>query len=115
MRYSNGDCPGTYALGTVTDRSGAPIAGVRLSLVDEYGNAATAVTKPGPGDTGRYDFPMGGPPRRFYMTVVDEGGRALSPPRRDPPRSPAAGGQRLPLGGLAAQLSRVRAAVRPHL
>lgn len=79
VRYSNGDCPGTYALGTVTDRSGAPIAGVRLSLVDEYGNAATAVTKPGPGDTGRYDFPMGGPPRRFYMTVVDEAGRALSP------------------------------------
>ncbi len=79
VRYSSGDCPGTYALGTVTDRSGNPLPGVRLSLVDEYGNAATAVTKPGPGDTGRYDFPMGGPPRRFYMTVVDEAGRALSP------------------------------------
>lgn len=79
VRYSNGDCPGTYALGTVTDRSGNPLPGVRLSLVDEYGNAATAVTKPGPGDTGRYDFPMGGPPRRFYLTVVDEAGRALGP------------------------------------
>jgi len=78
VRYSNGDCPGTYALGTVTDRAGNPLAGVRLYLVDEYGNEATAVTKPGPGDTGRYDFPMGGPPRRFSMTVVDEAGNPLS-------------------------------------
>ena len=78
VRYSNGDCPGTYALGTVTDRADNPLAGVRLYLVDEYGNEATAVTKPGPGDTGRYDFPMGGPARHFYMSVVDETGRALS-------------------------------------
>ena len=79
MRYSNGDCPGTYAQGIVTDRAGNPLAGVRLNLVDEYGNEAAAVTKPGPGDTGRYDFPMGGPARRFYMTVVDEAGKPLSP------------------------------------
>jgi hypothetical protein len=79
VRYTSGDCPGTYALGVVADRAGNPLPGVRLSLVDEFGNAATAVTKPGPGDTGRYDFPMGGPARKFYMTVVDEGGRALSP------------------------------------
>jgi hypothetical protein len=79
VRYSSGDCPGTYALGLVTDRNGGPLPGVRLSLVDEYGNATTAVTKPGPGDTGRYDFPMGGPPRRFYLTIVDEAGRSLSP------------------------------------
>lgn len=79
VRYSSGDCPGTYALGVVTDRSGNPLAGVRLSLIDEFGNAQGAVTKPGPGDTGRYDFPMSGPPRRFYMTVVDEADRAISP------------------------------------
>ncbi len=79
VRYTTGDCPGDYALGTVTDSSGNPLPGVRLSLVDEYGNASTAVSKPGPGDTGRYDFPMGGPPRRFFMSVVDEAGKALSP------------------------------------
>jgi hypothetical protein len=79
VRYTSGDCPGTYALGVVTDRSGNPLPNVRLSLVDEYGNAATAQTKPGPGDTGRYDFPMGGPARRFYLSIVDESGRALSP------------------------------------
>lgn len=79
VRYSNGDCPGAYALGTVTDRNGNPLPGVRLSLIDEYGNRESAVTKPGPADTGRYDFPMGGPPRRFFMSVVDEAGRPLSP------------------------------------
>ncbi len=79
IRYTSGDCPGTYALGSVIDRSGKPVPGVRLSLVDEYGNAATAVTKPGPGDTGRYDFPMSGPPRRFFMMVVDDTGRPQSP------------------------------------
>jgi hypothetical protein len=79
VRYTSGDCPGTYALGIVADRGGNPLPNIRLSLVDEYGNAATAVTKPGPGDTGRYDFPMSGPPRRFYLTIVDDAGRALSP------------------------------------
>ena len=79
VRYSSNDCPGTYALGLVTDRSGSPMAGVRLKLVDEFGNPAVAVTKPGPGDTGRYDFPMGGPGRKFYMTVIDEAERPLSP------------------------------------
>jgi hypothetical protein len=78
VRYSNNDCPGTYALGTVTDRNGNPLPGIRLTLVDEYGNKESAVTKPGAGDTGRYDFPMGGPPRRFFMHIVDEAGRPLS-------------------------------------
>ena len=79
VRYTTGDCPGTYALGIVSDRSGNPLPNIRLSLVDEYGNAANAVTKPGPGDTGRYDFPMSGPARRFYISIVDDSGRALSP------------------------------------
>ncbi len=80
VRYTSGDCPGTYALGTVKDRSGNPLPGVHLNLVDEYGHPAAAVSKPGPGDTGHYDFPMGGPARRFYMTVVDDAGRPQSQP-----------------------------------
>jgi hypothetical protein len=79
VRYTSGDCPGTYALGVATDRNGNPLPGIRLSLVDEYGNASTALTKPGPGDTGHYDFPMGGPARRFYISIVDDAGHALSP------------------------------------
>lgn len=79
VRYSNGDCPGTYAQGVVVDGNGDPLPGVRLRLVDEYGNAATTVTKPGPGDAGRYDFPMSGPARRFFMSVVDAADRPQSP------------------------------------
>lgn len=79
VRYSNGDCPGTYAMGIVTDGAGNPLTGVRLHLVDEFGNESTAETKPGPSDAGRYDFPMGGPARHFYITIVDQAGKPLSP------------------------------------
>lgn len=78
VRYTSGDCPGTYALGIVTDRAGNPLPGIHINMTDEYGNVFTAATKPGPGDTGRYDFPMGGPARRFYMTIVDDAGRPQS-------------------------------------
>lgn len=79
VRYSAGDCPGTYILGQVTDRAGNPLPDVRLYLVDQYGNAATAVSKSSAGDAGRYDFPIGGPARRFFLTVIDAGGQQLSP------------------------------------
>lgn len=79
VRDSTGDCPGQYVLGQVVDRAGSPLPGVRLQLVDEFNNAASAVTKSGQGDLGRYDFPLSGPARRFYLTVVDEGGQPLSP------------------------------------
>ena len=47
-------------------------------------NTATsrpAATKSG-GEAGRYDFPIFGPPRRFYLSVVDGGGQPLSPGSR---------------------------------
>jgi hypothetical protein len=78
VRHSSDDCPGTYILGQVTDRAGDPLPGVRLWLVDEYNNQETAVTKSG-GDAGRYDFPIFGPPRKFYLTVVDGSGQPISP------------------------------------
>ena len=78
VRHSTGDCPGAYILGLVTDRGGAPLPDVRLLLTDEYGNQETKVTKGG-GDAGRYDFPLFGPPRRFFLAVVDASGRAISP------------------------------------
>lgn len=79
VRHSAGDCPGTYILGQVTDRAGNPLPDVRLYLVDQYGNAATAVSKSGASDAGRYDFPIGGPARRFFLTVIGADGRQLSP------------------------------------
>jgi hypothetical protein len=78
VRHSTGDCPGNYILGLVTDRSGAPVPDVRLLLVDEYGNEETKTTKGG-ADAGRYDFPVFGPPRRFYLSVVDGSTRPISP------------------------------------
>lgn len=79
VRNSSGDCPGTYVLGRVFDRSGTPLADVRLSLVDEYGNAEGKVSKGG-GDAGHYDFPLFGVPRRFYISVVDAAGKPQSQP-----------------------------------
>lgn len=78
VRYTTGDCPGVYILGRVTDRAGQPLTNVRLNLVDEYGNAQTAATKTAAAEAGRYDFPVFGPPRRFYLTIVDDAGRAVS-------------------------------------
>jgi len=78
VRHSTGDCPGAYILGLVTDRGGAPLPDVRLRLVDEFGNEEFKVTKGG-ADAGRYDFPIFGPPRRFFLTVVDGSTRANSP------------------------------------
>jgi hypothetical protein len=80
VRYSQGDCGGTYVIGFVTDRAGNPLAGVTLRLVDEYDNESLAITKAGQADLGRYDFPVAGPPRRFSIVVVDESGSPLSRP-----------------------------------
>ncbi len=78
VRDTAGDCPGNYVLGQVTDRAGNPLPEIRLKLVDEYGNVQYAVSKPGPGDKGLYDFPVTGPPRRLTLTVVDAGDGPLS-------------------------------------
>jgi hypothetical protein len=78
VRYSQGDCGGTYVLGFVTDRAGNLSPGVRLRLVDEFDNESLAVTKAGQADQGRYDFPVAGPPRKFSIGVVDDNGYPLS-------------------------------------
>ena len=80
VRYSQGDCGGTYVIGFVTDRDGVPMPGVRLRLIDEFNNEALAVTKSGQADLGRYDFPVAGPPRSFSIAIVDESGSPLSRP-----------------------------------
>jgi hypothetical protein len=79
VRHSSGDCPGSYILGRITDARGGPLANVRLKLIDEYGNQQMQTSKAGAGEVGRYDFPLFGPPRRFYLSVVDAQGRQLSP------------------------------------
>jgi hypothetical protein len=81
VRSEVNDCGGAtnLILGQVRDRSGNPMPDVRLHLVDEF-NAVndTKATKSGATEAGRYDFPLFGPGRRYYLTVVDAGGSPLS-------------------------------------
>lgn len=79
VRHSVGDCPGAYILGRVTDAQGRPLANVRLQLADEYGNQQMQISKSVAGEVGRYDFPLFGPPRRFFLSVVDVAGQPISP------------------------------------
>ena len=79
VRNTTGDCPGSYVLGSVIDSAGKPMPDVSLRLTDEYGNQQTQTTKKVASELGRYDFPLFGPPRRFFLTVIDAQGRPLSP------------------------------------
>ncbi len=73
-------CPGHYIIGQVLNRAGAPVAGVHIVLVDEWGNRADAWSKSGESDYGRYDFPINSFANRYTLTVVDEAGNPISPP-----------------------------------
>jgi len=76
----HGDCPGNYIIGRVLNAAGGPVAGVRLTLVDAWGNRAEAISKSGAADFGMYDFPLNSFANRYTVTVVDGAGRPLSAP-----------------------------------
>jgi hypothetical protein len=76
----HGACPGNYIVGQVLDATGAPVAGVRISLVDQWGNRADTWSKDSAGDYGRYDFPVNYFPNQYTLVVVDGGGNPLSAP-----------------------------------
>jgi len=73
-------CPGNYIVGQVLNRQGAPVAGVHIVLLDEWGNRADAVSKSGASDYGNYDFPINSFANRYTLTVVDGAGNPISPP-----------------------------------
>jgi hypothetical protein len=74
------NCPGHYILGAVLGQDGAPMPGVHITMIDEWGNRADAWSKNGPGDTGLYDFPIGASPNHYTLTVVDGNGTPISAP-----------------------------------
>lgn len=80
--HTTDGCPGQYIIGYVKDSSGTLLSGVTLRSTDQWGNDALATTKSGPGDVGRYDFPLF-PPQGMAMTyrivVLDEAGQPVSP------------------------------------
>jgi penicillin-binding protein 1C len=73
-------CPGNYIIGQVLDAAGAPVAGVRITLVDQWDNRADAWSKDSAGDYGRYDFPINFFPNQYTLVIVDGAGNPLSPP-----------------------------------
>lgn len=74
------DCPGHYIVGQVRQADGAGLPGVHITLVDEWGNRADAISKSGAVDYGRYDFPINYFANRYTLVVVDEAGHPISPP-----------------------------------
>lgn len=74
------NCPGQYIMGRVINRAGGPVAGVRITARDQWGNQANTVSKGGTSDLGMFDFPLpSSSPQAYQLWVVDEAGNALSP------------------------------------
>lgn len=75
-------CPGQYIMGIVRNSQGSAVSGVRVNLVDGWGNRYQAVSKSGVNDAGRFDFPIYGQdaPQNLVVQVVDMHGRPLSLP-----------------------------------
>jgi penicillin-binding protein 1C len=76
---NNAACPGNYIVGQVLNRQGAPVAGVHIVMVDEWGNRADAVSKSGEADSGRYDLLINSFANRYTLTVLDSAGNIASP------------------------------------
>ncbi|RME57224.1 MAG: carboxypeptidase regulatory-like domain-containing protein [Caldilineae bacterium] len=78
--WHDASCPGSYIMGRVIDRNGAPVAGVHVVLFDQWGNRYDAVSKNGPADYGQFDFPIfSGTPQTLRLVVVDANGQPISP------------------------------------
>jgi penicillin-binding protein 1C len=77
---NHSNCPGHYIVGAVLGQNGASMGGVRIVMVDEWGNRAEAVSKTGAADAGQYDFPINSFANRYTLTVVDSSGSPISAP-----------------------------------
>ncbi len=77
---NHSNCPGHYIVGAVLAHNGARMGGVRIVMVDEWGNRAEAVSKTGASDAGQYDFPINSFANRYTLTVVDSSGSPISVP-----------------------------------
>jgi penicillin-binding protein 1C len=76
---NHASCPGNYILGQVLNRQGAPVAGVHIVMVDEWGNRSDTTSKNGEADYGSYDFPIHSFANHYTLTVVDPAGNIASP------------------------------------
>ncbi len=76
---NNAACPGNYIFGQVLNRQGAPVAGVHIVMIDEWGNRSDAVSKNGEADYGNYDFMIHPFANHYTLTVLDPAGNIASP------------------------------------
>ncbi len=77
---NHASCPGHYLLGEILNREGNPVAGIRITLIDSWGNTAEAISKSGETDYGLFDFPLNSAANQYTVTVVDDTGAPISPP-----------------------------------
>ncbi len=77
---NHGSCPGHYLLGEILNREGNPVAGVRVTIVDSWGNTAETVSKSGEADYGLFDFPLNNIANQYTVTVIGDSGAPISPP-----------------------------------
>jgi len=70
---NDASCPGNYVMGTVVNKEGAPLPGIRLEMTDQWGNHTYATSKSGQSDYGMFDFPIygGDGAQNLQLAVVD--------------------------------------------
>ena len=76
-------CPGcpwapAYIVGTVRDAGGNPLGGVRLVCYNDWHRYPVVGSKGG-SDVGQYDFIINQTPVTWYVVVLDEQDRPISP------------------------------------
>jgi hypothetical protein len=77
--YHGDNCPGGYVMGRVVNNNGGPVAGIRISMVDGWGNYYEAMSKSGDADFGSFDFPLySDTPQDLKLTVLDGNGNPIS-------------------------------------
>ena len=69
---------GQYIRGTVRDKAGDPLEGVRIKAYDLWGNEVMTISKGGV-DIGKWDIVLGGTENVWKVVVLNEAGVEISP------------------------------------
>jgi hypothetical protein len=80
MSHPCPECPRApaYIIGTVRDAGGNPLGGVRLVCYNDWHRYPVVGSKGG-GEVGQYDFPIIQAATTWYVVVLDEADRPISP------------------------------------
>jgi len=71
-------CVAQYIRGTVQDRAGKPLEGVRIKAFDLWGNEVMSISKGG-ADAGKWDIVLGSTENVWKVVVVSDAGVEISP------------------------------------